>query len=350
VKPLVSLKINCLNKKAQSSIELATFGTVLLLALSFFLRYALTYNYNQDIGMRAFRMALNDAYHNSAPPTSDGNWTPHSSATVVLVEDKHIPSPQDTFGIGDVTTFQSSGSAVWGNTLNSPFSRYADISDLHSIKYSINGVEKTLLTEMFLAINSPLYAGVWVELPDRPREFYAWNQIRVYLPDPDDPAAVPQAMVLLPGNVTELITDVAERKDSPLRQVVRLMLTGGKSEDSAEHGEPVIGFYVLDPRFANLNPEYFVLNADTYADGNFDGEPDVTVNNMQGLLAADMEINRQDSLKLEESPGGGIYRSVGTVASLATVHHEFRENDGITDEISNINIGGGANKTWETPK
>ncbi len=86
----VNLKIHCLKKdKAQSLTELATFGSVLLLVMSFFVRYGLQYIYQQDIKMRAFRMALSDA-----------STAPDGSSSLVVVKDKHIPDPQDTFGIG----------------------------------------------------------------------------------------------------------------------------------------------------------------------------------------------------------------------------------------------------------
>ncbi|MCK5287794.1 MAG: hypothetical protein KAJ79_01925, partial [Candidatus Omnitrophica bacterium] len=90
MKNWVSLKLIYFRRKTQALSELAIFGTILLLVFAFMIRMGMIYMHTQDINMRAFRLAMSQAIKVNRPD---------ASATVLLVEDKHIPDPGDIVGI-----------------------------------------------------------------------------------------------------------------------------------------------------------------------------------------------------------------------------------------------------------
>lgn len=86
----------------QALLELAIFGSILIMLLGIILNYGLRFNFEQKTQMSAFRKALemsaNDATGNQ------GNLT--------LVTDKHIPNPSNPFAVGSVMPFMSSANVV----------------------------------------------------------------------------------------------------------------------------------------------------------------------------------------------------------------------------------------------
>jgi hypothetical protein len=119
-------------ENAQALLELAVFGTILLMLLGVLLYYGLHYNNSQKFRQRAFRGAMAAA----AVAYNPGD-TP-MSATYVMLRDKHIPDPQDPWGIGFVSTVSASAtSPTRTNHLEfSPDTR----DDLPRIIISIQGV------------------------------------------------------------------------------------------------------------------------------------------------------------------------------------------------------------------
>jgi len=349
VKKPESLRVNYLNNRAQSLTELATFGSVLLVVLSFFIRMGMQYNHQQDTNMRAFRMAMADAIDVD---------TPGSSASVVLVEDKHIPDPQDVFGIGDISSATGSGVVTWGNTLED---KYEDFSDLPRMKYVINGDMPSpspvdgYTTAGYINLNrgSPrwLYIKPFGQVF---RQRIDWNRIRIYRPDP---SADVQAMVLFAANQTDIIGAIARDIREPMFSIVKVLPEDG------EHGDPVTGLMLLATIEGDINPEYltYALNDDLYYDGNFDGREDVTDENVQGLLLdTDTEIQRADSLDLEERSGDpGYYKSTDNIITVMTTRHTIKTNPDKTQgpllpaEIpieDRLIIGAGGGETWQTDK
>ncbi len=111
------------NKKAQSITEMAIFGVLLLVALSFLVRYGMVYNNRQKANMLVFKRALQEAF------TQD-------SSSMVLVNYENISNPQDRFGIGDRQTFQSSANIYWSNgTTNTTVD---SINQTNAINYLFN--------------------------------------------------------------------------------------------------------------------------------------------------------------------------------------------------------------------
>ena len=86
----------------QSLLELALFGSILLMLIGVMVSYGLRYNYQQKIMMSAFRKALNE----SAAPERGGQ------ASVTVVSDEHIPNPANPFAIGSVSPFMSGANVV----------------------------------------------------------------------------------------------------------------------------------------------------------------------------------------------------------------------------------------------
>jgi|GEM_PF-4891372 len=97
-----------INKKAQALIELAFFGSILLLCLSMLLRYGMQANYQQNIQMQAFRKAMKAAYYKSGPA---------ANISLTMVKDKSIPDPQDPWGFGERFPMGAGASVAWDSNI-----------------------------------------------------------------------------------------------------------------------------------------------------------------------------------------------------------------------------------------
>lgn len=87
-------------------IELAVFGSLMLLCLSFFVRYGLTYNYQQMTQQEAFRIGLQRAHD---------NWEQMQSS-VTLLRDRRMVNPSSPFVTGPRQLFVGSAGITTGNT------------------------------------------------------------------------------------------------------------------------------------------------------------------------------------------------------------------------------------------
>ncbi len=94
--------------KGQSLVEVAVFGSFLLLVLGFLLSQGLQYNYYQEVKMEAFRRALRTAAGSSIS----------KQHTVDLRKDVHFPDPSDMFALGQRTEIRSSSGIIWSNNSN----------------------------------------------------------------------------------------------------------------------------------------------------------------------------------------------------------------------------------------
>lgn len=332
--------MNCFNhKKAQTLTELATFGSVLLLVLSFLVSYGMRYNHQQDTQMRSFRLAMQEAYSNSRPDPS---------GSVVLVEDKHTPDPRDTFGVGNIVPAQSGIQVVtWGNTMEDKYYKDGtgttelDYSRLPRMKYMINDTAVEYRTQGFgfITTANKFYVNLvrqgLVLIDD-------WTKVRCYQPKEDEPK---KAMVLIenePGdkdNEIEVIDEVAlaykvgvvDGKDiyapGPMMQVI------GVGPDTAKNGEPITRMDLLSPSSGQINPRYFGLGADT-GNVNAAGDPIyVTADTLQGLLPEDMVIKRNDSLTITQTPGASnTVTSTSKPDFTAEITHKIRSNSDTPDD------------------
>jgi len=169
------------SRKGQALLELAIFGSLILMVLGALINYGLSEDFNQQITMEAFRDALASAAQSSAPgqPTS----TSH-----LLVADRHIPNPSHPFAAGAVMPV-SSGAGV---TRNSSLQVTADTpSELPTSIVKIGGqefrfTEAGLRTEGFVTgIMWDKERKKWVNDPDavgaidRYEEIYGSTNVEV---------------------------------------------------------------------------------------------------------------------------------------------------------------------------
>lgn len=93
------------NRSGQALLELAVFGSILIMLLGILVNYGLRYN-NQ---VRAMQTAFRQGLKYAAESVKDD--TP-GSVSYLFLEDKHIPSPSDPFGIGSVIPVSASASVT----------------------------------------------------------------------------------------------------------------------------------------------------------------------------------------------------------------------------------------------
>lgn len=274
-------------KKAQTLTELAAFGSVMLVVLSFFVSYGMRYIYNQDAQMRAFRLALNEAYYPTDTTGKSVPDRPDASASIVLLEDKHIPNPQDMFGVGNIVPVQAGAEVTWGNTLKEEIKNSADFPRM---KYRINNQEKEYTTagQPRTVFSGPVY----IELPGViGRVQKNFSELYIYQPDENLPK---QAGVKVSGTDKELISEVflSMNPDEPAMKIIKVL-----PEDSND-GDQVTGLEVINSAGGAIDLRYTQLDRDI----NGDGIPDVTPANVQGLLLDnEQEIKRKDELTITQN-------------------------------------------------
>ncbi len=101
--------------RAQALIELALFGSILIMLLGVLISYGLRYYNQQKVTQEAFRkaMATASATNIQRVPDFTVSFTP-SSITHLVIRDEAIPNPTDPWAVGNVQSFQS-GAAVTRN-------------------------------------------------------------------------------------------------------------------------------------------------------------------------------------------------------------------------------------------
>ncbi len=312
-------------KKAQSLSEMAIFGGVLLLVLSYFVSLGIKLTYQQDVQMRAFRMALSASANEINRPDAESTRT--------LVEDKLSPDPRNMVGKGELITVLGQGNIVWGNQMQDPID---GPEDLPRVAYVINGVERTYLTASAQTIFNFLMDQLYVQIPGEsgPR-IIQWNdpgnQLRCYKPTDDSPK---QARILISEAEmkTEIITEVAEvvmvdgvPQPGPWWWIIAI-------PEDLNNGDEITQLEVLLFENGQINPNY--LNAD-YVKEQADkvapfGEPDPgSENYLQGFLPyTKVGKNSGESLLLQEfAPGALGYESTTQFDVGTTVTHYIRKND-----------------------
>lgn len=128
------------DKKGQTAMELAVFGSIFIFVLGLIVRTALAYGYQQGQSLKAMRMAMRMSYMYSSGRMGGAgdNNASRNSASVVIIEDR-LNSSADKYGAVDRVPYMMSGSAVHSRNL------FLDIDDGedHSLSvsdYWINGI------------------------------------------------------------------------------------------------------------------------------------------------------------------------------------------------------------------
>lgn len=311
------MKTIYLTNKAQALSEMAIFGGVLLLVLYYFVTMGLRSLAQQDVQMRAFRMALNEAW-NMKP-------RPDAAASVTLLEDKRVPDPRDLTGRGDFITVAAQGGAVWGNQMQNPVRD--PIDDMPQLNFVINGMPSSYNTASLATLSSNQYDYLWVQVPEeltRRRVNFSdtpgLNDIHCYKPTDTSPL---QARILLEDGRTEIITEVSEAEDGPLWRIVEIR------PNTLNDGDEIPLLDVMMPESGALNPKYMDANVIKEEAGYppVAGSQDL----LQGLLPlAKIETRRsKNSLQLDEflATGLGVYRSTTEFDTTGTtVTHYIRLN------------------------
>ncbi len=127
------------SRAGQALVELAVFGSIMLMMLGTLLNYGLRNEFQQSEQMDAFRGALaatveqvGNKRMKNVMPTFQG------SGSVTLIHDRHIPDPSDTFGVGSVSPVSGSANVVRDHSLHFT----ADIpADLPRVRYFIKDKE-----------------------------------------------------------------------------------------------------------------------------------------------------------------------------------------------------------------
>lgn len=332
-----------LTKKAQSLTELATFGSVLLLAVSFLISYAMRYNYQQEAKMASFRMAMADAFNSTSPD---------ASATVFLLEDRHIPNPQDTFGVGSFSPKQGVGEVTWGDNLGGSYSSESELPKLkfningNSIEYGIQGFKDIVPNERIFRIIPP---GTYDEL--------FWSSLRVYQSIDTVPSY--KAMFLIENNpsynedneveVLETLYLVQAGESFPMFIPYKIVGVEPKT-----HGAQVTKLTLAASEEAELNPNYMAMGratgkyVHTYPSGDFAPEV-VTIDTVQGLLPITDQTNkRYGIIALQETPSKWESTSMYDLNGTEITHY-IRRNGNVIDTYTTP-IPGGKLQTWQTPK
>lgn len=339
-----------INKKAQSLTELAVFGSILLLVLSFLISYGMRYNYQQDLQMRSFRRALSEAYVSGRPD---------ATASVVMLEDKHIPDPRDMFGAGSIVPVQAGAEVTWGNTLNDMPNVSVDplAPDLPRVEYRINGATYQYTTARYTP--AP-FENYYFKVPGQAeRVKISKTDIKIYNPDPvEDPlrpgAFLPATQVMIdltPAEIDPLkkqkdtFSEVAISEKGPLMKIVKVLPEDGKD------GDAITSFWLLNPAGAQIDLRYAQLNNDI----DNDGTPDVTSANIQGLLLdSEQKIRRSGELTITATPGKipsstSTYSFKDKAGNPTTITHKIRENLKAVPTDIPYDFPRGKTSTWTTP-
>ena len=97
------------DQSGQALVELAITGSLVLLALAFFIQIGLRMNYQQELEQQTFRRALREA-------KSEG--TEESAAIVINhFRDRQVPDPSFGFALMPRTSTNASATVTWGEHL-----------------------------------------------------------------------------------------------------------------------------------------------------------------------------------------------------------------------------------------
>ena len=128
-------------KKGQAILELAVFGSILIMLLGVLVSYGMKYNFQQRIMQQAFRKALVSAAESrqSNKPTSVSH---------IVIEDRHISSPSNAFAVGSVSPIIASASVTRTYELQATPDPNKE-NELPQLSLNINGEIYTFKTSAF---------------------------------------------------------------------------------------------------------------------------------------------------------------------------------------------------------
>jgi hypothetical protein len=129
-------EVYLINRKGQSLIELASFGTILILCLAFLIEYGMRANYEQNMQMQVFRRAMRAAFYKTGPA---------SSVSLTMTKDKASPDPRDQWGFVERKPVSASAVVTWDSNVNSDYvENYDDAPQQSDLPRSITEINDTL--------------------------------------------------------------------------------------------------------------------------------------------------------------------------------------------------------------
>jgi hypothetical protein len=322
------IKENRMGHKGQSLVEVAVFGAFLLMVLGFLLNAGMSYNYQQEVKMEAYRRAMQMAAQSSTP----------KGQVVQVVKDVHFPDPSDMFALGSREAIQSAGSVFWSN--NSSQLDYATPENSTTKRFVFN--------------------------PDSPPATRVSILNRTYTTaalDPQHASIIPNKNAILNGvPVPYVVNDMSQtkvyqaEKDVGTKEVMILMNTSIDCEIQYCEKDILGQLEYNAPR--NGTAYYQLFNV---TDGDMGEEPRelAFLNQEAGQLNTSLErlqvvnktIQRDSTLTLDEDSSS--YTSRELLNSAETMNHVIMIDNGggpVHDDANFIFHDPEPSKTWTTPK
>jgi hypothetical protein len=147
------------NPKAQTVIELAVFGAILIFVLGVIIRQAMSFSYIQNQTLKAMRVALATSYKYSegimdTAPANDQNGAGVASrnrASILLIEDR-LTADSAKYGSIDRNPYINSASGTFSRNLFLPVD-VGESYNLPMIDMLVNGIHFPLSTSAFRTIS-----------------------------------------------------------------------------------------------------------------------------------------------------------------------------------------------------
>lgn len=138
-----------IGQKAQTAIELAVFGAILIFTLSVIMRAAVTRGNQQNAILRATRMALTMSYNTSASLTAASR----NAATVLVVEDR-LTADSGKYGAIDRAPTMTQGSGTHSANLFMPVA-FGETDTLPLMDVFVNGKHFAFTTAAYKPFSLP---------------------------------------------------------------------------------------------------------------------------------------------------------------------------------------------------
>ena len=356
-----NLKTNyMINQKAQTILELATFGSMVLFCLALLIHFGLQMNYQQNVQMQAFRKGLKLAYYKQGP---------NSQAGLAVIKDKPAVDPRDRWGFADRVSVGSGAAVTWSNTLNGVYvndiSETPDDRDMPRTYIEINkeaggmGLENEEINDNLdkdrvgtkdkgvfttgdwrkIDSGALIYVGIYLEDSKHEhgtKDYFPLavspQDIRVF-EDPQDPqqkSAVYQyaglkrtlsSVVLIP-NAAEL----SKFNEGKSRGVSVIAVKGNLNKcDDDNYCGTLKEILYIEPSAGQIDTYYVDVKP---------WDKDKTLQDKQGLLMdSDKEMNYGSGAKLTVTQTDKKISTITESSATQTITHKVRLNDGSVVEV-----------------
>ncbi len=145
-------------QSGQALLELAVFGSLILMVLGAIVSYGLRFNFQQQADMHVFRKAQELAMKH------DNDNQPYGSSSYTVVRDRHLPDASNPFGIGGVSPVMASASITRDNRLDETAMDYDGLPKMViNFQSSIDGqlVEQEKVYATAGLKNQIVWTGFW---------------------------------------------------------------------------------------------------------------------------------------------------------------------------------------------